>query len=128
METQRKIKNVQWALKVYVFACGVGLTVYAGLLCAGLRSPLAEWLSLTAAFGLLTIGAWAFRLCWVTYAFIAYMYAIRCAMILQTVGFWGKWLDVAHWVAFIVGLFLCGLFVGRCVMSNCGENERGGGR
>lgn len=64
METKRKLKIEQTALKLYIFACGIGLTAYAGLLCFGIRTPMAEWLSMSAAFILLTMGAWAFRLCW----------------------------------------------------------------
>lgn len=123
METHKKMKMEQTALKLYIFACGIGLTAYAGLLCFGIRTPLAERLSMSSAFVLLTMGAWAFRLCWVAYMMIAYMYTIRCCIILQEVGFWGKWIDVAHWVAFIIGLIVCFLFIYKCIY-NCYEKSK----
>lgn len=112
------------ALKLYIFACGIGLTAYTGLLCFGIRSPFAEWISMSAAFIILTMGAWAFRLCWIAYSFIAYCYVIRCCIILQGEGFFGVWIDIAHWIAFIVGMILCVLFVIKCFILNKCSNEK----
>lgn len=43
----------QKALKIYIYACGIGLTIYTGMLCFGLATPVAEWLSMTCGFLLL---------------------------------------------------------------------------
>jgi len=99
-------KVEQAMLKVYIFLSGILLTIYAGLLIIGIRHWIAEIVLVTFAYILLGYGAKMFHLCRLSWVFIIYTYIIRLCIILQPEGVFGEYLDLAHWIAFIVGFIL----------------------
>jgi len=131
METHKKFKIEQNALRVYVFVVGIGMTIYCGLLCLGVQHCISEILCVVGAYALLCGGAWMFRLCWLSWAFIGYTFLARLCIILRPEGFFdGEWcgypvLDIAHYVMFGIGTVLTGYFVcnfGRFMKVFKGEN------
>lgn len=111
MSTVQRMKAEQIALKMYIFVCGIGLTIYTGIICFGVRTPIAEWLSMTFGFILLTGGAWMYHLCWLSYATIAYIYMVRCFMLLGGImRLEGIYDIVLRWSSFLIGIVLC-LFI-----------------
>ena len=123
MNTSTKLKMEQKALKIYIYACGIGLTIYTGMLCFGLATPVAEWLSMTCGFLLLIGGAWMYNLCWLSYIAIIYIYIIRCCMVLKEMGVFGNQLDHAHWITFVIGIAVCGLTIYKLIQKHCCNEE-----
>lgn len=123
MKTSTKLKMEQKALKIYIYACGIGLTIYTGMLCFGLATPVAEWLSMTFGFILLIGGAWMYHLCWLSYTTIVYIYLIRCCMVLKELGVFGTHLHQARWIMFIAGMLLCSLIFYKFFQKMCKDEE-----
>ena len=123
MKTATKLKMEQKALKIYIYACGIGLTIYTGMLCFGLATPVAEWLSMTCGFLLLIGGAWMYHLCWLSYTTIVYIYLIRCCMVMKELGVFGTHLHQARWIMFIVGMLLCALIFYKFFQKLCRDEE-----
>lgn len=123
MNTSTKLKMEQKALKIYIYACGIGLTIYTGMLCFGLAIPVAEWLSMTCGFLLLIGGAWMYHLCWLSYLTIIYIYFIRCCMVLKELGVFGNHLLQVRWMMFIAGILLCALILYKILQKLCKYEE-----
>ena len=123
MKTSTKLKMEQKALKIYIYACGIGLTIYTGMLCFGLATPVAEWLSMTCGFLLLIGGAWMYHLCWLSYTTIVYIYLIRCCMVMKELGVFGTHLHQARWIMFIAGILLCALIFYKFFQKLCRDEE-----
>ena len=123
MNTSTKLKMEQKALKIYIYACGIGLTIYTGMLCLGIATPVAEWLSMTCGFILLIGGAWMYHLCWLSYTTIVYIYLIRCCMVLKKLGVFGTHLHQARWIMFIAGMLLCALIFYKFFQKLCKDEE-----
>jgi len=117
MDTLRKFRIEQNALRIYVFSVGIGMTVYCGLLCFGVRNLIAELLCIIGAYILLLGGAWMFKLCWLSWAFIFYSFLVRLCILLYAEGFFeGTWhgysvLEMAHHTVFTVGAVLTSVFL-----------------
>ena len=123
MKTSTKLKMEQKALKIYIYACGIGLTIYTGMLCFGLATPVAEWLSMTFGLLLLIGGAWMYHLCWLSYTTIVYIYLIRCCMVLKELGVFGTHLHQARWIMFIAGMLLCALIFYKFFQKQCTDEK-----
>ena len=123
MNTSTKLKMEQKALKIYIYAYEIGLTIYTGMLCFGLATPVAEWLSMTCGFLLLIGGAWMYRLCWLSYITIIYIYIIRCCMVLKEMGVFCAHLHQVRWMMFIVGMLLCALIFYKFFQKLCKYEE-----
>ena len=111
METHKKFKLEQTAIKYYIFLTGFGLTIYCGLLCLDVRHVIAEWLSLAFAYILLAGGAWMFRLCKMSWLFLSYGFLVRTCMILHDIDYFGKYERMAHYIVFGIGFILCLIFL-----------------
>ena len=111
METHKKFKLEQAAIKYYIFLTGIGLTAYCGLLCLNIRHAIAEWLSLAFAYILLAGGAWMFRLCKMSWLFLSYGFLVRTCMILHDIDYFGEYEQMAHYAVFSIGLLLCAIFI-----------------
>lgn len=123
MTTLTKFKIQQGAVKVYIFLSGVLFTGYCGMLCHGMRHASAEFVGMTLAYALLFGAAWIFRLCWLSWAFLVYGYLIKCCIVAHRLGWFGKWIDLAHWIAFVTGAVLCVCLLLRLWKGNkgCGD-------
>lgn len=102
-----KIKVQKSALKLFVVLSGIGFTLYCGILCMGVRHAVAEFVAMTMGYVMIGITAWMYRLCWLSWAFIIYSYLIRCCIIVHRIGWFGVYINVAHLIAFAIGLILC---------------------
>lgn len=122
MESFKKFKLQQTAVKLYVFGCGIGFTLYCGMLCLGMRHVLAEFVSMTFAHLVLFGSVWVFKLCWLAWAFAFYTYLIRCCIIVHRLGLFGEYIDLAHYVAFGIGVFLCICLFNK--RNKCIKNEK----
>jgi len=117
METHKKFRIEQNALRIYVFSVGIGMTIYCGLLCLGMRHFIAELMCIIGAYLLLCGGAWMFRLCWLSWAFIFYTFVVRLCILFHAEGlFDGYWhgysiLEMAHHTMFSIGFVLATFFV-----------------
>ena len=106
MTTLSKFKIQQSFLKMFIIGNGIGFTLYCFVLCLGMRHALAEWLSMTAAYVLLCYSAWLFKLCLLSWLFLIYTYLIRCCIIVHRLGWFGDYINVAHNIAFLIGMLL----------------------
>lgn len=111
MEIYKRFKLEQWALKLYVALSGVGMTCYCIMLCFGFRHCIAEFISLTFSYLLLCSAVWMFKLCWLSWAFLTYCFAIRVCIILYELGVFGEYIDIAHYIATGVGIALSVFFL-----------------
>lgn len=111
METYKKFKVGKLCLKLYIALAGVFFTFYCGLLVIGIRNFIAELITVTMTFGLLCSALWMYRMCWLSWAFLAYIYAIFICIVLYHEGVWGDYVHYAHCIAFSIGLFLSFNFV-----------------
>lgn len=106
MKNFTKLKIHQSCIKLFIIGNGIGFTLYCGVLCLGMRHALAEWLSMTAAYILLCCAAWIFRLCLLSWLFLIYTYLIRCCIIAHRLGWFGEYINLAHYIAFTIGIIL----------------------
>lgn len=102
-----KVKIQKSALKLFIVISGIGFTLYCGILCLGVRHAVAEFGGMTMGYLLIGISAWMYRLCWLSWAFIIYTYAIRCCIIVHRLGWFGPYINIAHLIALIIGVILC---------------------
>lgn len=111
METLTKFKLQKSALRIFVIGSGFGFTAYCGLLCLGMRHAIAEIVAVTGAYLFLCCAAWAHKMCPLSWAFIIYTYCIRCCIIVHRSGWFGDYINMAHYIAFAAGAVLCSLFL-----------------
>lgn len=110
METYKKFKIGEMCLKLYLALTGVVFTIYCLLLCLGMRNFIAELITVTFSFGLICSAVWMYRLCWLSWAFLFYIYAIFICIVLYHEGVWGEYVHIAHIIAFSIGAVLCTYF------------------
>lgn len=110
METYKKFKVGEICLKLYISLTGVLFTLYCGALVLGLRNFIAELITVSMTFLLLCSALWMYRLCWLSWAFLAYIYAIFICIVLYHEGVWGEYVHYAHIVAFSIGAVLSTYF------------------
>ena len=114
METYKKFKTGKHLLRMYIIGTGLLMTIYCCLLCFGIRHFFAELICFSGAYFAICVGAWIFNLCWISWAFVFYTYAVRICILLYGIGFWDDkegllgmtLLHTAHLIAFAIGAFL----------------------
>lgn len=114
METYKKFKFGKLCIKLYIALTGVFFTLYCGLLVLGMRNYIAELITITMTFGLLCSALWMYRFCWLSWAFLTYIYAIFICIVLYHEGVFGEYVYIAHRIAFGIGATLSSYFIINC--------------